>query len=224
MKKQIHLISGFTNLFGKQVVSILFLTLFVAIAIPASSQADPAKDAAFKKTLRDRSARIVAVLEIKKERKKEKITAIIADQYYALNKVHDNVNDTQDKTPQLKALHTKFISKLNKKLTKDQVEKVKNGMTYNVLNVTYTAYQDMILSLTEEQKQKIYNWLVEAREKAMMEGSSETKHKMFGKYKGKINNYLSGEGYDMKAEEKAWQQRLREKRGKTAAEGKQQPA
>lgn len=224
MKKQIHLIGGFTNLFYKQVVSILFLALFLAMAIPASSQAGSGKDEAFKKTLRDRSAKIVAGLGIQKERKKEKITRIIADQYYALNKVHDNPGDTREKTPQLEALHARFISKLNNKLTKDQVEKVKNGMTYNVLNVTFTAYKDMILTLTDEQKQKIYNWLVEAREKAMMEGSSETKHKMFGKYKGKINNYLSGEGYDMKAEEKAWQQRLREKRGKEAAGEKQQPA
>jgi hypothetical protein len=46
-------------------------------------------------------------------------------------------------------------------------------------------------------------WLVEAREIAMDCGSSEEKHYWFGKYKGKINNYLSAEGYDLKkAEEK----------------------
>ena len=76
-------------------------------------------------------------------------------------------------------------------------------MTYRVMPVTYTAYQDMILTLTTEQKEKIYNWLKEARELAMDEGSSEDKHKVFGKFKGRINNYLSAEGYDMKKEEKS---------------------
>jgi hypothetical protein len=87
-----------------------------------------------------------------------------------------------------------------------------------VLNVTNAAYLDMILSLTDVQKQTIYNWLKEAREKAMDEGSSDDKHKVFGKYKGRINNYLSAEGYDMKAEEKTWQQRLREKRERKPAD------
>jgi len=33
-------------------------------------------------------------------------------------------------------------------------------------------------------------------------GSSEEKHAEFGKYKGRINNYLSKAGYDMKQAEK----------------------
>jgi hypothetical protein len=77
--------------------------------------------------------------------------------------------------------------------------------------LTYTAYQEMIPALTPEQKEKIYDWLKEAREIAMDQGSSEDKHKVFGKYKGRINNYLSSQGYNMKAEEKAWQQRIKDR-------------
>ena len=33
-------------------------------------------------------------------------------------------------------------------------------------------------------------------------GTSEEKHAIFGKYKGRINNYLSKAGYDMKQAEK----------------------
>jgi hypothetical protein len=69
----------------------------------------------------------------------------------------------------------------------------------------------MIPALTPEQKGKICDWLKEARELAMDEGSSEDKHRVFGKFKGRINNYLSAEGYDMKKEEKAWQQRIKER-------------
>ena len=85
-------------------------------------------------------------------------------------------------------------------------------MTYNVLNVTYTAYQDMLPSLTGEQKKQILAWLTEAREHAMDAESSDKKHAWFGKYKGRINNYLAKAGVDMKQAEKEWQQRLREKR------------
>jgi len=63
-------------------------------------------------------------------------------------------------------------------------------MTYSILPVTWKAYLEMIPRLTQEQKDKMYAWLVEARELAMDEGSSDKKHAVFGKYKGRINNYL----------------------------------
>jgi hypothetical protein len=40
-------------------------------------------------------------------------------------------------------------------------------------------------------------------------GSSDEKHKWFGKYKGRINNYLSAAGYDMKKEGEEWQKRIK---------------
>jgi Protein of unknown function (DUF3826) len=189
---------------------------------------------------RQRSEKIVNTLGLTRKAKQEKLVKIIATQYNRLNQLHDNAKQEaavlkqngasgedlaitvnrieQQKKAALKKLHRQFTAKLYRKLTDSQAGKVKDGMTYNVMNVTYTAYQEMILTLTPEQKQTIYNWLKEAREAAMDEGSSDDKHKVFGKYKGKINNYLSAEGYDMKAEEKAWQQRLREKREKPTAE------
>jgi hypothetical protein len=57
-------------------------------------------------------------------------------------------------------------------------------------------------TLTDEQKREILATLLEAREHAMDGGSSEEKHAIFGKYKGRINNYLSAEGFDLKAAEK----------------------
>jgi hypothetical protein len=194
----------------------------------------------FKKTLHDRSVKIVNTLELKDSGKYNSIVALLCDQYFNLNKVHDKTkesvaairslqlpNDERDirikkeeekKAMQLSALHKEFIAQLQKKLTEDQIEKIKDGMTYRVMPVTYTAYLEMILTLTNEQKEKIYNWLKEARELAMDEGSSEDKHKVFGKYKGRINNYLSTQGYDMKVEEKGWQQRLKEKKQKETSQ------
>jgi len=215
-------------------VIIFLLISFAAIKINAQTEAE------FRKTLHERSVKIVNTLEITDSGKYKKVVDLLTDQYFDLNKIHDKTKESvatikslqlpddeknsqvkkreEEKTAQLRKLHEEFIVKLQKDISEAQIEKIKDGMTYRVMPITYSAYVDMILTLTDEQKTKIYNWLKEARELAMDEGSSEDKHKVFGKYKGRINNYLSGLGYDMKKEEKAWQERLKEKRQKEASE------
>jgi len=84
-------------------------------------------------------------------------------------------------------------------------------MTYKVLPLTYNAYLDELPNLTEVQKMQIKAWLTEAREHAIDAESSEKKHAWFGKYKGRINNYLSAQGYDMKKAGEEWQKRIKEK-------------
>jgi Protein of unknown function (DUF3826) len=111
----------------------------------------------------------------------------------------------------LQTLHHSFISGLQQLLSPEQVDLVKDGMTYRVFPITYAAYQDMLPTLTEVQKAKIYDWLKEARELAMDAESSDKKHAVFGKYKGRINNYLSAEGYDLKRATEEWQQRIKER-------------
>lgn len=63
----------------------------------------------------------------------------------------------------------------------------------------------MIPTLKEEEKVQILAWLKEAREFAIDTENSKKKHKAFGKYKGRINNYLSKRGYNLtkKREERA---------------------
>ncbi|MCY1460862.1 hypothetical protein D9M71_784570 [compost metagenome] len=77
----------------------------------------------------------------------------------------------------------------------------------------------MLPNLTAEQKDYIYKALVEAREHAMDGGSSKEKHGWFGKYKGRINNYLSKQGYDLNKESKDWHERV-EQREKAKADNK----
>ena len=215
---------------------LFFVSLSVSATIIAQPGSDADKEAAYKKVLTDRSAKIVNTLGITDSAKYKTVLADLVNQYFQVNTIHENnklavsnikagsqsddeknaaITSLEDKKGvALSKLHEQFISLLGKQLSDKQIEVVKNGMTYNVLNVTYTAYQEMILTLTDAQKKKIYDWLVEAREKAMDEGSSDDKHKVFGKYKGRINNYLSAEGYNMKDEEKAWQQRIKDKKAK----------
>jgi len=156
--------------------------------------------------------------------------SVIEDQYFVLNAIQQKneaavatiKKDTSDKKKQtavlksqeeknsseIMQLHNGFVAQLKVRLTEEQVDKVKDGMTYNVFPLTNKAYQDMIPSLTATQKEKIYNWLKEARELAMDAGSAEKKHAVFGKYKGRINNYLSAEGYDVKKEGEEWAKRI----------------
>jgi hypothetical protein len=70
----------------------------------------------------------------------------------------------------------------------------------------------MLPRLTDEQKRYIFIALYQARELAMDEGSSDAKHAVFGKYKGRINNYLSAQGYDLAKESKAWEERLKKEK------------
>ena len=87
-------------------------------------------------------------------------------------------------------------------------------MTYNVLNLTHAAYLDMIPTLAEEEKIQIYAWLQEAREFAIDAENSKKKHETFGKYKGRINNYLSARGYNLTEQREEWGKRV-EARGDT---------
>ena len=214
---------------------VIVLNSFTGVLAQESSNAIN-KDAAYTQTITNRAEKIVQTLEISDSSKSKRVTNIIASQYRNLNTLHterdDQISqikqkglskeivDSQIKTvreitdKKLSVLHNAFLTALSHELSQEQVTKVKDGMTYNVLKVTYTAYSDMIPSLTKEQKDQIMTWLVEAREQAMDAENSEKKHAWFGKYKGRINNYLSAEGYDLKKEREGWQQRIKEREEK----------
>ena len=90
---------------------------------------------------------------------------------------------------------------------------MKDVLTYNVVNVTYEAQCDMIPTLKEEEKVQILAWLKEAREYAIDAESSKKKHEAFGKYKGRINNYLSKRGYNLTKEREEWAKRVKARGG-----------
>lgn len=213
---------------------VLFCTLFSCIHVLAQDAGNlNTMDAAYIRTITSRAEKIVVTLEISDSPKAKQLTSIIAEQYKNLNSIYaerdEQIKNIKQKglskeatdaeiknieasvEKKTEALHAAFLSSLSSNLSAEQVIKVKDGMTYNVLNVTYGAYVDMIPSLTIEQKNQIMIWLVEAREHAMDGESSEKKHWWFGKYKGRINNYLSAQGYDLNKERKGWEERIKQK-------------
>lgn len=211
---------------------LLGIVMIFSSTVIAQKEKDE-KEAAYIRTINSRAQKIVATLGINDSSKFYRVQAIIANQYRNLNDLHTRRDDVSKtikasgldkavKDAQIKdnesstasaisVLHKGYITQLGKELTEEQVIKVKDGMTYNVVNVTYNGYMDMLPNLTGEQKSQIMTWLVEAREYAMNAESSDKKHGWFGKYKGRINNYLSAAGYDLKKEGEAWQLRIKER-------------
>jgi hypothetical protein len=192
-------------------VVLLYLTLHGAQGQNAATNSDP--QAAYTATITQRAEKTVATLALPDAGKAQRVRDLLVQQYRDLNAIHEKLKDKSKMAPtpqpgastiagateaDLKKLHAEFLSKLSRELTPEQVDKVKDGMTYGVVQVTYKAYLAMLPELKEQEKAHILSLLVEAREIAMDAGSAEEKHQWFGKYKGKINNYLSAQGYDLK--------------------------
>jgi hypothetical protein len=177
-----------------------------------------------------RAEKIAASLDLADAAKTARVRDLIANQYRDLSAIHDG-RDAQIKAAKELAgpdqaaadaatqrardiakaaqdrLHPEYLARLAAELTPAQVEQVKDGMTYGVVPLTFRAYQEMLPDLTTEQKAQLLAWLTEARELAMDGSTANEKHAIFGKFKGRINNYLAKAGIDMKKAEKDLQAR-----------------
>jgi len=215
--------------FRRLLVATLLSAASATSVAAQATQPTESKEAAYTRTITERAAKIVATLGLSDEGKTTKVRDVITNQYRQLNDVHEarkaqlavlKAQPKDDKTEAatkkiedqttaaLDKLHGKYLKQLGRYLTPTQVDMVKDGMTYRVLPITMTAYEDMLPSLTAEQKAQMLAWLTEAREHAMDASTSEQKHAWFGKYKGRINNYLSAAGIDMNQAGKDWQARI----------------
>ncbi|KAA9345443.1 DUF3826 domain-containing protein [Larkinella humicola] len=212
--------------------NLLFSGLLVVMGVLSAvgqSSAPAHIDTAYNRVVTERAAKIVATLNLSEPAKSARVQESIARQYRDLNTIRERrkeaIKNRIETTPtatklaekeklegeitgELKILHTEFLTRLAADLNGQQIDQVKDGMTYGVLPITYKGYQAMLPDLTEAQKKQILAWLTEARERAMDEGTSKEKHAMFGKYKGRINNYLSAAGIDLKQAGKAWEERI----------------
>ena len=193
------------------------------------------RDPKYVESIVNRSQKIVDKLGLTDAKVAEDVCIVIANRYFELNDIYE-IRDAKVKTVKesgltgdaknaaLKAAenekdaalyrsHFAFPASLSLFLNEEQIEAVKDGMTYGVVKVTYEATLDMIPSLKEEEKVQIYAWLVEAREFAMDAENSNKKHAAFGKYKGRINNYLAKRGYNLTKEREEWAKRVKARGG-----------
>ena len=218
---------------------LFFMILLLSAGLMTAGAVDLNKenrDPQYVESIIGRSQKIVDKLGLTDAKIAEDVRNVIANRYFQLNDIYE-IRDTKIKAIKdsgvtgdakqnaLKAAndeadaalyrsHFAFPADLSLFLDEKQVEAVKDGMTYGVVKVTYEATIDMIPSLKEEEKAQIYAWLVEAREFAMDAENSNKKHAAFGKYKGRINNYLAKRGYDLTKEREDWYKRVKARGGK----------
>ena len=211
-------------------VLIIFVSLFAAGALSAQNIPldEAGRDAEYVKNIIKRAEKVTNELNITGTDKGIQVRNIVANRYFVLNDIYterdslkkaattltgeakqkaiEEAENSKDK--KLYRSHFGFLANLSLFLNDTEIEKVKDVMTYNVVNVTYKAQLDMIPTLKEEEKTQILAWLKEAREYAIDAESSKKKHETFGKYKGRINNYLSKRGYNLTKEREEWKKRV----------------
>ena len=110
-------------------------------------------DPDYLRTLTERSDKIVSVLGIEEPVRRQRVQDLIITQYYELSKIHDardarlqeaddaeqeNIRNEAD--ARLYRLHAAYLAKLEVELTHEQVDMVKDGMTYGILKHTYQGY------------------------------------------------------------------------------------
>ena len=214
-------------------MSLLFLCGWISAGAVDLNKEN--RDPKYVESIVNRSQKIVDKLGLTDAKVAEDVCNIIANRYFELNDIYEirdakvkNVKEScltgdakdealkaaeNEKDAALYRSHFAFPASLSLFLNEEQIEAVKDGMTYGVVKVTYEATLDMIPSLKEEEKAQIYAWLVEAREFAMDAENSNKKHAAFGKYKGRINNYLAKRGYNLTKEREEWAKRVKARGG-----------
>ena len=187
------------------IVSLFTITASAQVALKTEGQ-----DPQYVETIKGRAQKIVDGLNLGNANKEENVRNIIANRYFLLNDIHAKY----DKKTQEDALyaelykhHFELASALALYLNEEQIDAVKDGMTYGRLKRDYNAQLEMIPTLKDEEKAQILVWLKEAREYAIDAADSKGKHFWFDKYRGRTNNWLSARGYDLKKERDAWMKR-----------------
>ena len=219
----------------KKIILISLLLVFGWLSAGAVDLNKDNRDPQYVESTVKRSQKIVDKLGLTDVKVAEDVRNVIANRYFELNDIYE-VRDAKvkkiresglsgaakddalkaaeyEKDAALYRSHFAYPANLSLFLDEKQIEVVKDGMTYGVVKVTYDATIDMIPSLKEEEKAQIYAWLIEAREFALDAENSDKKHAAFGKYKGRINNYLAKRGYDLTKEREEWYKRVKARGG-----------
>lgn len=193
-------------------VAALALFNHPAAAQMSTPPANPAElEAMYTKSIESRAEDILKALALSDAAKSNTVHNIIISQYRVMRDRDALINaqleaagkemNYSNRAPQLEAesklLHEYFFARLAKILTLEQVETVKDKMTYNKVKVTYDAYNVIVPGLTDAEKTKILEMLKMAREKAIDGGSAQEKSAIFQVYKDQINSYLTAQGHDV---------------------------
>lgn len=178
-------------------------------------------EALYTASIENRTADILKPLALTDAVKSNKVHDILIAQYRVMRARDELINaklnaagkdiNYANRASQLetesKSIHEHFLAQLATVLTPEDIEKIKDKMTYNKVKVTYDAYNDIVPGLTDSDKAKIMELLKAAREKAIEGGSANEKSAIFQVYKDQINDYLNAHGHDVTKAYKDWEAR-----------------
>lgn len=168
-----------------------------------------------------KTSKILDKLSLANDSIRENIHLVIANRYLELREIHQKYDERnkvieadarlskEEKEAELERSYYQYNSDLYRSrfgyiawlsfyLDDEQVEKVKDAMTYNMFHVRYNDFLDLLPNLTEAEKNRVHHWLVEAREFSMDFETPRKMRQMFTKYRGRINNYLAARGYNLR--------------------------
>jgi hypothetical protein len=192
-------------------------TVRAQYSLPPGTRED--LEATYNIAIENRTTSIVTLLKLSDTNQSARVHDIIIAQYRTL-KARDEAIDSLLKLQgkpanfsnrarlrqsESQSLHDQFLAKLAAELTPEQVEMVKDKMTYNKVQVTYDAYCSIVPGLTETDKTEILAVLKQARDEAMDGGSAGEKSAIFQQYKDRINDYLNTHWHDVAKAYKDWE-------------------
>ena len=160
-----------------------------AIADETNSTSEQA-EAKYTAAIESRTADILKALALTDTNRVAAVHDAVIAQYRSLRAWHDE-NDAKLKTARadtnavaqirasLKTLHDKFLSVLAENLPPEQIETVKDKMTYGKVQFTFAGYVAQYPNLPDENKAEILRLLKLAREEAMDGGSADEKTAVF---------------------------------------------
>ena len=163
----------------KKFIFVLAAAIFSAATFAADTNSTSGQvEARYTAAIEGRTADILKILDLNDTSEAAKVHDIIIAQYRALNAWH-NENDAKLKAAKsdtnavaqirasMKSLHDDFLSRLAENLTPEQIEKVKDKMTYGKVQFTFAGYVAQYPNLSGENKAEILKLLKQAREEAM---------------------------------------------------------
>ena len=219
-------------------LALTFIILAAGLAVQLSSAQTTApfttaeREEIYSQNIERRSTNIVAALKLEDSAKSVRVHDAIKSQYRSL-RARDEALDTMfaslaNNAPGVesnraavakilsKQLHGQFLTKISADLTAEQIEVVKDQLTYHKVKVTYDAYCEIVPKLTDAEKGKILEALKVAREEAMDGGSADEKSAIFQKHKDGINSVLDANGHNVSKAIKDWEAKQDAKAGSAA--------
>ena len=117
------------------IMALLSYTVHAQVALDSEG-----RDAEYVNTIKTRSEKIVQALALDDKIVYENVLNIVCNRYFKLNDIYRDYPDKNVRDAELYKHHFEFEADLANYLSDTQIEQVKDGMTYGVVQKTYEAH------------------------------------------------------------------------------------